>query len=221
MTSDGSSTMMVPSLTGLSPSGNPMRRKSCAVAEFLATPENLSMSRRNSNCLMPQPQPRMYRAHSQQGPERLQLPPQGRMHRAMSHQEDVAYLMTPSSGAGQQLGGQSEIRDLLSSFQLDSQSLAAAKPYYSKKRGFWGKLLIWKLFNARRVRFQQGIRTLKSIFSSVGTSSGSSSFTARFYKGSIKVAKARARLDHKIAKLGKAPARNVRNEPDFCPKIIQ
>ena len=36
---------------------------------------------------------------------------------------------------------------------------------------------------------------------SVGTSSGSSSFTARFYKGSLKVSKGRARLDHKIAKL--------------------
>ena len=36
---------------------------------------------------------------------------------------------------------------------------------------------------------------------SVGTSSGSSSFTARFHKGSLKVSKARARLDHKIAKL--------------------
>ena len=42
---------------------------------------------------------------------------------------------------------------------------------------------------------------------SVGTSSGSSSFTARFYKGSLKVSKARAR--------------NVRNELDFRTKIIK
>ncbi len=43
---------------------------------------------------------------------------------------------------------------------------------------------------------------------------------ARFYKGSLKVSKGRARLDHKIAKLRKARAQNVWNELDFCPKII-
>ena len=50
---------------------------------------------------------------------------------------------------------------------------------------------------------------------SVGTSSGSSSFTALFYIGSLKVSKAWARLGHKIAKLGKARAQNVRNEFDL------
>ena len=58
-------------------------------------------------------------------------------------------------------------------------------------------------------------------FRSVGTSSGSSSFTARFYKGSLKVSKVRARLDHKMTKLEKTRARNVPNEPDFCHKITK
>ena len=55
----------------------------------------------------------------------------------------------------------------------------------------------------------------------VGTSSRSSSFTARFYKCSLKVSKARARLDDKIAQLGKGRAPNVRNELDFYPQIIK
>ena len=65
------------------------------------------------------------------------------------------------------------------------------------------------------------VRTRKYANISVGTSSSSSSFTARFYKGSLKVSQARARLDHKITKLGKARARNVQNEPDFCLKFIK
>ncbi len=35
------------------------------------------------------------------------------------------------------------------------------------------------------------------------------------------MSKARVRLDHNIAKLGKARARNVQNEPDFCPKFFK
>ena len=50
---------------------------------------------------------------------------------------------------------------------------------------------------------------------SICTSLDSSSFKARFYKDSLKLSKARDRLDHKIAKLREARALNVRNEPDF------
>ncbi len=83
---------------GQAQAAHQMRRKSCAVAEFLAAPENLSMRRGSANCLMPVPQPRMYRAHSQQGPANLQLPPAGRMTRAYSHQEDgIATITTVQS----------------------------------------------------------------------------------------------------------------------------
>ena len=83
-----------------------LRRKS-AVAEFLVTPENLQV-RRNSSCVPPQPPPggatvpqRMYRAHSQQGPERLELPivTQGRIQRAYSHQGDVPIVLPTNSGS--------------------------------------------------------------------------------------------------------------------------
>ena len=60
---------------------------------------------------------------------------------------------------------------------------------------------------------------LESVSSSDDTSTNSSSFMARFYKGSLKVSEARARLDRKIAKLGKTQAQNVWNESDFCSKI--
>ena len=65
----------------------------------------------------------------------------------------------------------------------------------------------------------------KPISRSIKISKSSSSLGSRnsrlFYKGSLKVSKVRALLDHKISKLGKARARNVRNESDFCPKIIK
>ena len=81
--------------------------------------------------------------------------------------------------------------------------------------------VVYKLFIGEKRRQRCSKLCQKSCaFCSVDTSSGSSSFTARFYKGSLEVSKARARLDHKIAKLGKAWARNVRNELDFCPKSL-
>ena len=76
-------------------------------------------------------------------------------------------------------------------------------------------------FEREKILFDYTSARFKGPIVSVGTSSGSFSFTARFYKGSLKVSKLRDRLDHKIAKLGKARARNVRNELDFCPKIIK
>ena len=42
---------------------------------------------------------RMYRAHSQQGPERLELPIQGRIQRAYSHQGDVPIVLPQTSSA--------------------------------------------------------------------------------------------------------------------------
>ncbi len=45
--------------------------------------------------------------------------------------------------------------------------------------------------------------------------------TARFYKGWLKVSIDRARLDHKIAKLGKARAQSIRNDPVFCPENVK
>lgn len=69
-----------------------LRRKS-ALADFLTTPEQSQQIRRGSAAV-----PRMYRAHSQQGSERLELPTipsQGRMTRAYSHEGEVPVVLQP------------------------------------------------------------------------------------------------------------------------------
>lgn len=79
------------------------RRKS-AVAEYLTKPVE-NTERRNSSCLPPASvstiSTRMSRAHSQQGPERLELPivTQGRIQRAYSHQGDVPIVLPTSSNS--------------------------------------------------------------------------------------------------------------------------
>ena len=79
------------------------RRKS-AVAEYLTKPAVLDSARRNSSCLPPPSSSttsRMTRAHSQQGPERLELPivTQGRIQRAYSHQGEVPIVLPTSSNS--------------------------------------------------------------------------------------------------------------------------
>lgn len=63
-----------------------LRRKS-AFAEFLNTPDNPQCQHPGS--------PRIFRAHSHQGPERLELPCHGRITRALSHQGEVPILLPP------------------------------------------------------------------------------------------------------------------------------
>lgn len=79
-----------------------LRRKS-ALADFLTAPENQPQKARRGSAAVQQP--RMYRAHSQQGAERLELPTmnssttpsaaQGRMQRAYSHEGPVPVVIQP------------------------------------------------------------------------------------------------------------------------------
>ena len=69
-----------------------LRRKS-ALPDFLTAPENLRNKIANNHTVMP----RMYRAHSQQGSERLELP--NRMQRAYSHEGEVPCTLQPLSSS--------------------------------------------------------------------------------------------------------------------------
>ena len=111
-----------------------LRRKS-ALPDFLTAPENLRSKIANNHTVMP----RMYRAHSQQGSERLELP--SRMQRAYSHEGEVPCTLQPlsSSPHGRKYLRYSEI-DWIHGISMRYQSTATLCPEiwsyeYFKRQG--------------------------------------------------------------------------------------